>query len=289
MNRPRLALAHLTVLEVAPPAFFALAAQAGFDDVGIRILPAVPGAVHYPLADAATVIAWRRALADAGVGVHDVEFVPLTPELDLDGLRRPLALAAELGARRLSVSGDDADRDRLVERYGRLCDIAAGHGLGVDLEFMRFRTVGTLPHALDIVQRADRPNGRLLIDVLHLFRSGGTAQMLADVPARWIGSVQLCDAPRQDPGDAGAVDEAREGRLFPGEGELPLREVLAALPTGLPLSLEVPTGRSHPQLTPAQRAAAAGVATRALLTAMQPSVQSERLARQRDEGGTFRA
>jgi sugar phosphate isomerase/epimerase len=267
---PRLALAHLTVLEVPPPALFRLAAQAGFDDVGIRILPAAPGGVHYPLTDQATVVAWRRALAEAGVGVHDVEFVPLTPELDLDDLRRPLALAAELGARRLSVSGDDADRDRLVERYGRLCDIAAEHGLGVDLEFMRFRIVGTLPQALDIVQRADRANGRLLIDVLHLYRSGGTAQMLADVPARWIGSVQLCDAPRQDPGDAHIVEEAREGRLFPGEGELPLREVLAALPAGVAMSVEVPTGRSHPDLTTVQRAEGALVGTRSLLVECGP-------------------
>jgi sugar phosphate isomerase/epimerase len=265
MHPARLGLAHLTVLEVPPPALFRLAAQAGYDDVGIRILPAAPGGLHYPLEDQATAIAWRRALADAGVGVHDVEFVPLTPELDLDDLRRPLALAAELGARRLSVSGDDADRDRLVERYGRLCDIAAEHGLGVDLEFMRFRIVGTLPQALDIVQRADRANGRLLIDVLHLFRSGGTAQMLADVPARWIGSVQLCDAPRRDPGDAHIVEEAREGRLFPGEGELPLREVLAALPEDVAMSVEVPTGRSHAGMTAEWRAASAREASRALL------------------------
>ena len=259
---PRLALAHLTVLEVAPPALFVLAAQAGFDAVGIRILPAVPGAAHFALKDEATVVAWRRALADAGVGVHDVEFVPLRPDLDLDELRRPLALAAGLGARRLSVSGDDGERERLVERFARLCDIAAEHGLGVDLEFMRFRIVGTLAHALDIVQRADRANGRLLIDVLHLYRSGGTAQMLADVPTRWIGSVQLCDAPRQDPGDAHIVEEAREGRLFPGEGELPLREYLAALPAAVAMSVEVPTGRSCPHLTAEQRAERAFAATR---------------------------
>lgn len=262
---PRLALAHLTVLEVAPPAFFDLAARAGFDDVGIRILPAAPGAVHYPLEDEATVRAWRRALAGSGVGVHDVEFVPLTPEVNLDALRRPLALAAALGARRVSVSGDDADRDRLVERFGRLCDIAAGHGLGVDLEFMRFRVVGTLAHALDVVTRADRPNGRLLIDVLHLCRCGATAAMLAEVPAHRIGSVQLCDAPRQDPGEAGLVAEAREGRLFPGEGELPLRELLAVLPAGVPVSVEVPTGRSHPGLPAHERADRASATARRLV------------------------
>jgi len=260
----RLGVAHLTVLELAPPTLIEFAAQAGYQDVGIRILPAAPGAIHYPLDDAATLRRWRHALAAAGVGVHDVEFVPLTAELRLDDLRRPLALAAELGARRLSVSGDDPDRDRLAERFGALCDIAAEHGLGVDLEFMRFRVVGTLVHALDIVTRAGRTNGRLLVDVLHLHRSGGTAPMLTQVPAHRIGSVQLCDAPARDPGDAGLVEEAREGRLFPGEGELPLAEILAALPADVPISVEVPTGRSHPGLTAAQRLAASAAAARRL-------------------------
>jgi sugar phosphate isomerase/epimerase len=259
-----LSLAHLTVLEVAPPALFGLAAEAGYTSVGIRILPAAPGAVCYPL-DRPTVIHWRRRMADAGVGVHDVEFVPLTPEVRIDEYRQTLALAAELGAHRLNVSGDDPDTGRVAERFGLLCDLAAEVGIGVDLEFMRFRVVGNLPQALDVVTRAGRTNGRLLIDVLHLFRSGGTAQMLADVPVRWIGSVQLCDAPRRDPTDAHIVEEARQGRLFPGEGELPLLEYLRAMPRDVCLSVEVPTGSSHPGLTPAERAARAYAGSRRLL------------------------
>src|SRR5689334_17931275 len=129
-----LSLAHLTVLDVAPPALFDLAAQAGYQSVGIRIFPAVPGAVAYPL-DGASVVTWRRRVADAGVGVHDVEFIPLTPQTRVDDYAPSLALAAELGAKRLNVSGDDADTDRLAERFGALCDLAADAGLGVDLEF----------------------------------------------------------------------------------------------------------------------------------------------------------
>ncbi|MDD1422615.1 sugar phosphate isomerase/epimerase [Dolichospermum sp. ST_sed1] len=265
-----LSLAHLTVLDVAPPDLFDLAAEAGFQNVGIRILPAAPGAVSYPLS-AATVPAWRRRMADAGVGIHDVEFIPLTPEVRLWEFAPALGLAAELGARRINVSGDDADAGRLVDRFGALCDLAASVGLGVDLEFMRFRIVGTLPQALAIVKRAGRANGRLLIDVLHLFRSGGTAEMLREVPASALGSVQLCDAPRKDPTDAGIVAEAREGRLFPGEGELPLKAFMDALPRDIPVGVEVPTGSTHPALGHAERAARACAATRELLASWQPS------------------
>ncbi|HEX6708318.1 MAG TPA: TIM barrel protein [Albitalea sp.] len=257
------------MLDVAPPALFDLAAEAGYHNVGIRIHPAVPGAVSYPLSRS-TLIEWRRRMADAGVGVHDVEFIPLTPDVHVQEHASMLALAGELGAKRLNVSGDDPVLDRLVERFGTLCDLAAAAAIGVDLEFMRFRIVGTLQQALDVVTRAARPNGRLLIDVLHHFRSGGTADMLANVPAGALGSLQLCDAQREDPTDAGIVSEARDGRLFPGEGALPLGAFLDALPGGIPVGVEVPAARTHPGLTAKQRATAACTATRALLAGWRP-------------------
>jgi len=265
-----LSLAHLTVLEVAPPALFDLAAQAGYQSVGIRIFPAVPGAVAYPL-DRASLAVWRRRMADAGVGVHDVEFIPLTPETRVEDYAQSLGLAAALGAKRLNVSGDDADTDRLAERFGALCDLAADAGLGVDLEFMRFRIVGTLQQALDVVTRAGRPNGRLLVDVLHLFRSGGTAEMLRAVPAGALGSVQLCDAMQRDPTDAGIVAEAREGRLFPGEGELPLSAYMDALPRDIAVGVEVPTGGTHPELGGLERATRAATSAREVLKGWRPS------------------
>lgn len=264
-----LSLAHLTVLDVAPPALFDLAAEAGFQSVGIRILPAVPGATSYPLSRPA-VVEWRRRLADAGVGVHDVEFIPLTPQVRVDDYAPTLALAAELGAKRLNVSGDDADFARLAGNFGALCDLAADVGMGVDLEFMRFRIVGTLQQAHDIVTRAGRPNGRLLIDLLHLFRSGGTAGMLGEIPASAFGSVQLCDAPLQDPA-TGLAEEARQGRLFPGEGELPLTAFMSAVPHHISVGVEVPTGSTRPELTSLERATAACAASRVLLKAWQPS------------------
>ncbi|MES2960169.1 MAG: TIM barrel protein [Pseudomonadota bacterium] len=265
-----LSLAHLTVLDVAPPALFDLAAQAGYQQVGIRILPAVPGAIAYPL-DRTSVVAWRRALADAGVGVHDVELLPLTPSVQVGDYADTLALAAELGARRLNVTGDDADIVRLAGHFAALCELAAPLGLGIDLEFMRFRLVGSLTLALDVVAHAAQPNGRVLVDLLHLCRSGGTADQLRRAPVERLGSVQLCDAPLRGPDDdAGLAAEAREGRLFPSEGGLPLQSLMDALPRDIAIGVEVPTGTTHPRLTAASRAARACAASRALLQQWRP-------------------
>jgi sugar phosphate isomerase/epimerase len=70
---------------------------------------------------------------------------------------------------------------------------------------------------------------------------------LADLPLvdpELISYVQLCDAPLAAPGagpaSAEAVHEARAARLLPGEGQLPLRELLAALPDGIPVAVEAP-------------------------------------------------
>jgi sugar phosphate isomerase/epimerase len=226
--------------------------------------PATPAGPAYPLDNKSLQAAKRRAAA-AGVSIFDIEFVPLTPELRVESLEPLLEAAAELGAKRLDVSGDDPDFGRLADRFAALCDLAGRFGIGVDLEFMRWRVVGRLSQAAEVVTAAARRNGRILLDLLHFVRTGGTAQQLAAVAPSLLGAVQISDAPAEDPGDAGIIDEARAGRLPPGEGGLPLRELLEALPPGVPLAVEVPMQRSFPALTPLERARRACDATRDLL------------------------
>ena len=49
--------------------------------------------------------------------------------------------------------------------------------------------------------------------------------------------VQLCDAPAVAPDDL--YTEAVDGRLLLGQGELPIRELVAALPDRTALSMEI--------------------------------------------------
>jgi len=46
---PSFSLAALTALELAPPGLIDVAAACGYDHVGIRLLPATPGGIGYPL------------------------------------------------------------------------------------------------------------------------------------------------------------------------------------------------------------------------------------------------
>jgi sugar phosphate isomerase/epimerase len=79
----------------------------------------------------------------------------------------------------------------------------------------------------------------VLVDTLHLARSGGRPADLTAVPALLLPYLQVADAPAAGPGEAaGLLDEALNGRLLPGEGALPIGETLATVPA-VPLSFEV--------------------------------------------------
>jgi sugar phosphate isomerase/epimerase len=176
-----------------------------------------------------------------------MEFVTIGPDFVASGLEPYLHSAAELGARRVSVCGDDPDLSRLADRLGEVCRLAASYGMGVDVEWMAWRAVSTLQDAVKIVQGCGEPNCALLIDALHLDRTGATPADVAALPPGLVRSVQLCDAPAARPGDmAATLLEARAGRLPPGEGALPIRDLLAAAPRDAMLSVEVPTTSSCP-------------------------------------------
>lgn len=236
------ALAQLTALPLSPPALIGVAARAGYAFVGLRMTEVTPGGVHWPLhADRALMRETLAAMRGTGVGVLDVELLRLSPGVDIAAFEPVVAATAELGARHLLTQGVDPDRARVIEAYGRLCDLAAGYGLTADIEFPNWIEVGSLAAAAEVVRGAGRANGGVLIDTLHLHRSGGAPGDIAALPPSWFRYVQFCDAPAAIPDTLeGLLHTAREARLAPGEGELDLAAMLAALPPGIPLSLEVP-------------------------------------------------
>lgn len=257
-------LAHFTVLEVPPEELVPLARRTGYAAVGIRLIQAAPGTPVYSIpAGSAAMAEMRRRLDGEGIRVHDIEIATIGPGFQAASLAAVLDSAAGLGARRLSVCADEPDRGRLTQSFAELCDLAAGFGIGVDLEWMAWRPVRRLADALDVVTAAGRPDAGVLVDTLHLYRNGDSAAELRAVPPGLIRSVQLCDAVAEAPaGTEAIIAEARSGRLPPGEGVLDLDAVVAALPADAALSAEVPMGTALPAEERARRVYAA---TRALL------------------------
>jgi sugar phosphate isomerase/epimerase len=234
-------LEHLTLLGVSPPDLVTVAATAGFDAVGLRIAPAADGERPWPIWPGSPMLAETiRRCADTGIRVLDAEAVRLGA---LPSDYGPvLEAAAALGARYVNAICDDPDLERLSDSFAALTAAAAPYGIQAVVEFMAYRSVRTLAEAVAIAGRSG--GGGVLVDALHVQRCGVSLGALRAVDPALISYVQLCDAPLAAPGagaaSADAIHEARAARLLPGEGRLPLRELLAALPDGIPVAVEAP-------------------------------------------------
>lgn len=235
-------LAYLTAYPLLPPEAIDLAVDLGYRHVGLRLLPVMPGGDHAPLiSDPAMLRQTLERIGATGVGVFDIEIVRLTPEFHLETVLPFLETGARLGARAVLVAGDDPDFPRLVTNFRTVSDAAARHGLTADLEFMPWTSVNNARMARRVIEAAGSPNGRILIDAIHVARSDTTIADLAALPASRLSYAQICDAPAEHPGSLeGVLHAARQERLLPGEGGLPLRDIFAALPRDLPVSVEIP-------------------------------------------------
>jgi sugar phosphate isomerase/epimerase len=252
---PAIGLAWLTVADLSAHEQVTLAAQAGYSHVGLRLLP-VAHQLLPPFDERET--GWR--LANTGIKVLDVEVFRLAAETRISDFESTLAAAGRLGASQLLVHGDDPEEQRLVDRFGRLCDLAARYGLAANIEPMPWVQISTVSKAKRILGGAARTNSGLLVDPIHFFRADNRFDELQGVRTNYL---QFCDAPSERPSDMPEViRQARSDRLFPGEGGLDLNGLLRALPADLPISVEIPYAKPMSALERAKRALAA---TRKLL------------------------
>ena len=242
MGERQLALASLSTGGAGPLDLVRLAAQAGFDQVGaLRIVPTLAGAGASLVADRRLLAATRRTLAECGLRVLDVEVFRLGPggAAEAEPL---LEVGAELGAQHLLTMVVDEEPGRRRETVHELAALAAGYGVVPVVEFMVFSAVRTLADALALVDGLPVDRVGVLVDALHLSRSGGHPRDLDGVPVGRLPYVQLNDSLDAGPADSpdDALVEAVSNRLAPGEGVLPLGDLLGRLAPEAPVSVEAP-------------------------------------------------
>lgn len=262
----KLAVAHLSAIDLAPPAFIEAAGAAGYDAVGLRLIRVTDDTPGYPLmAQPQTLRETRSALKATGLEVSDIEFVRITPEFDIEPLLPFLDAGADLGARHVITAPYDPDLGRLADRLAELSEAGRTRGLGIVLEFFPWTVVPDLATCRQVVEMAGHEVG-ILVDSLHFDRSGSGYDDLAGLPPSRLSFAHLCDAPvlpaytREQ-----LIDTARSHRLPPGEGDIDLLRFLAALPADIPLGLEVPMRGSAVNRDPVAQLRRLRVATLDLL------------------------
>ena len=248
-----LGLAHLSIFELSPAELVRVAAAVGFDFVGVRVRPATPAEVLDDLTPGS--VAARetlQALADTGMGVGDIEFIAFDGSQRRDDWLPMLEVGAALGASTVSVASNDADESRFADTLAAFTADAREHDLVPTLEAISYNAVDTIGRADALAASA---GAAVLLDPLHLVRSGGKVADLASIDASRIPVAQLCDGPLRTPtelvvegtlprgmtadGEPRKV-EARAHRLAPGSGEFDLAGFVRALPASTPISVEVP-------------------------------------------------
>lgn len=233
-------------------------AAAGFDAVGLWVDPLEWTTQH--TRDT------RAALARTGLPALDVEVVWIRPDTKMDDHRKVLDVGAELGAANVLCVSSHPDVGVTVDELSALCRHAEGSGMRVALEFGIFTEVKNLSQALAVLDRVGHPLRAVLVDPIHVDRSGTTIEQIAAIDPMLLPYAQICDAraERPDPADFDAViTDAIDLREQCGQGVLPLAGMLQALPAGIPLSIELRSAALRDAFAhPALRAQAVLDATR---------------------------
>ena len=180
------------------------------------------------------------AMDDRGVSISLGEGLLIAPGVDVHSYAADLDIMAELGIPRINTVSLEPDRARTFDELALLTDLAAERGILTSVEPVPGLAIADLPSALAAVDHVGRDEISLLIDTMHVARSGAGPDDLRSLPAERIGHVQLCDVPLRSTKQHHYAEEAMYHRLAPGEGELPLVEMLAALPHDRVVGLEVP-------------------------------------------------
>jgi sugar phosphate isomerase/epimerase len=234
----------------------------GLSDADIRALLDDHGVA---VAEVDPLWSWLPGAADMAIpAAYDTEDMFTFDEARL------FAVAEAVQARSVNVVdvfGGDWTLDQATESFVGLCQRAAERGLMVQLEFLPWSKIPDLATAWRIVRAADQPNGGIMLDAWHYFRSTPDDEVLRSIPGDRILGVQLSDAPAV--AETNLMDAALHYRLLPGRGELDLSDLIATLRqigAGSPFGVEV-FSDALDHFETGQAAQQAGDTVRALLAA----------------------
>jgi sugar phosphate isomerase/epimerase len=243
----RLGIDSQTVFGMPPVEQILLTAKLGCGHVSLTRMPPPWKFDRFPPWSLLDDLALRRetkaALRDTGVVLTVAEGFVIRSEASPRDWATEFDLMAELGAESVSSVSMEPDAARALGQMDLLASMAAERDMLFLFEFAPPHTFNSLEKALAAIQTIGGTNARLLIDTMHLFRTGGTVADVSAIDPQLIGYLQLCDAPLSGNIGPDYYREASFERKCPGEGELPLAELLKSLSCDVKIGLEVPMKR----------------------------------------------
>lgn len=242
MEAPEVGLGCATLFAAGLVDMIELAARHGFPTITAR-----PAGFLEAIERGESEQGLKRRLGDAGVAVRVIDglaralpgkwlldpddpalshlprevFHPPSEETCLraaEVLEAPLLTIAHFGQQPVPA-------DEMVDAVGEVCRRAGMRGIGIALEFVPGTGLPDLATTDRIAHSCGEPNCGILLDPWHWSRSEGTLEDLRALSPGAITSMQLCD---RIPEPAGTPYTPMAGRHLPGEGTLPLFELVEA-------------------------------------------------------------
>ena len=117
-------------------------------------------------------------------------------------------------------------RDNTVTSLRAMSETAEPYGVNIAFEFLGFPwcSVQTVAQAWEIVKAVNLPNVAMVIDTCHFYAGGSMLDSIKSIDAKKLAVFHINDVeamPKEKITDA--------NRLFPGDGVIPLKEIIAAV------------------------------------------------------------
>lgn len=252
-------LVHMTDPTCPPDKLIYVAAETGYDCVGLRTIPTrlagdlasggmaamkatTSGIEAFDLAhDRKLLQATKRASAETGVVINDTENARIFDECDVRNYERDLEVAAELGLHHVLTNIWTDNKPFYIEQFCLLAELAAGYGLTVNVEFVTWAGVKNLQDAKELLLASGAENVGIVVDSLHFHRSRVDLSEFDELPQTWFNYMHLSDIEREIPEDRESlIYNGRDERLYVGDGAVDLKALVAKLPHAV-RGLEVPS------------------------------------------------
>ena len=181
----------------------------------------------------------KRRIDDNGLEAVDMEVIRLGRSIDTS--EALIEAACEVGAKNILVVSSIHSSEETAEQLSHLCSLAKAGDITICLEFMKFTSVKSLSDALEVVKLVDAPNVGILLDLLHVVRSGTTFKEIKACDPKLFPYAQWCDGTAQPVGlsDSELIIDALDNRLIPAQGKLDALKFESLFDTDVPFSIEV--------------------------------------------------
>ena len=171
----------LTLPDVSPVELVRAASLAGYGSCSLWVQP--PAMYEPMLATPSMAGDLAAVLADHGVVVGNLEVFNLNTDGPIAAYEPALVFGAGLGARTATAIDYGDPRPDMAERLAAFAELCRGAGIEPLVEPISMGNIRTPRDGLELIEAAG-VEARLVIDCVHLVRTGCTSESLREIPSR---------------------------------------------------------------------------------------------------------